>query len=70
MRAQEGLVMDAKPEALKACQVVVVCVESGDTGRCMALLQSQRPKGPAQQQPLGVISLQKGVKNSSQISDG
>jgi hypothetical protein len=47
--------------------MAVVCVDSGDTKRCLKLLAEHRTK--KLDKPLGLISLQKGVKNSEMVAD-
>jgi hypothetical protein len=63
---------------------VVVCVDSADTPQCLKLLTDHRATGaqPAdaqkhnktnngdgQKKAIGIISLQRGVKNSAQFAD-
>jgi hypothetical protein len=57
----------ATVDSLKAADVVVVCVDSPDTPRTAELIRQEALSGRKGQ--LGVVSLQKGVMNSTHLAE-
>lgn len=74
---QHDLELNAPLSALSSACMVLVCVDSADTPHCLKLLQDARSTKAQptdvdienKRQALGIISLQRGVKNSAQFAD-
>lgn len=53
-------------EALDRSDMIVVCVDAKDTSRTVLLLDNKRGQS---RPPLGIVSLQRGVKNAGAFQE-